>query len=413
MPGPATDVSAKEVSVTRNTRSPVGSRLNGLLASVVLVCALENVAAADESIKFATGPAVRRALEQPISGAWGGSDVNLRTILREIEGARHVAILLDRRIDPTASLRADAGGEMLGDFLERLAAISNSGAVLVGNTFYLGPAATASKLRTLVAFRTTELSAKGEIPAGRRGELVRATTVRWNDLDRPADVLTRLAEQYQLKIDGLDLVPHDLWGGAVLPEAGAAEAFSLVLIQFDLTFAWIDHGKGVRIEHLPERVAVERVHPPSSGMSASAALDKWKEKLPDLDARIEKGKIVVTGTLEVHELVDRLRRGGSLPEKTASREGPPLKPLKFERYTLKMKNTPASALLKELGTPARGKLVFEFDSERFKAAGIDLNKLVSFEVKNATIEELLKATFEPLHVEFEIVDRTVKLKPAK
>jgi hypothetical protein len=224
--------------------------------------------------------------------------------------------------------------------------------------------------------------------------------------------LTRLADQYQLNIDGLDLVPHDLWGGAVLPEASAAEALSLVLIQFDLTFGWVEHGKGIRIEHVPERVEVERVHPPSPGMSANAALARWKEKLPDLDARVEKGKIVVTGTLEVHELVDRLRRGGSLPDKAASREGPPLKPLKFELYTLRMKNTPASALLKELGTPARGQLVFEFDPEEFKAAGIDLDKLVSFEVKDATIEALLKATFEPLHVKFEIVDRTVKLKPA-
>src|SRR5262245_1520048 len=409
MPGPAIDGSATAVAVTRDARSPVGSRLNGLLAGIALVCACETVAAADESIKFATGPAVRKALEQPISGAWGGTDVNLRTILHEIEGARRVAILLDRQIDPTASLRADAGGEMLGDFLERLAASSSSGVVLVGNSVYLGPTAAASKLRTLVALRTQELTARGEIPAGRRGELIRASTIRWNDLDSPADVLTRLAEPYQLKIDGIDLVPHDLWGAAVLPEASAAEAFSLVLIQFDLTFGWVEHGKGIRIERLPERVEVERVHPPPPGMSASAALAKWKENLPDLDARIEKGKIVVTGTLEVHELVDRRRGGGSLPDKTAARDGPPLKPLKFERYTLRMKNTPASALLKELGTPARGKLTFEFDAEKFKAAGIDLDKVVSFEVKNATIEELLKATFEPLHVQFEIVDRTVKL----
>src|SRR5262245_35037334 len=217
MPGPAIDSSGMEVSVTRNARSLIGLRLNGLLTTVALVCACETFAAADESIKFATGPAVRKALEQPIAGAWGGSDVNLRSILREIEEARHIAILLDRRIDPTASLRADAGGEMLGDFLEQLAASSNSGTVLVGNSVYLGPAAAASKLRTLVALRTQELAARGEIPAGRRGELIRATTVRWNDLVSPADVLRHLAEQYQLKIDGLDLIPHDLWGGAVLP----------------------------------------------------------------------------------------------------------------------------------------------------------------------------------------------------
>src|SRR5262245_40275045 len=122
--------SAPAASVTFDTRSPVGSPSIGLLATALLVATIDSGVAADESIKFSVGPAVHRALEQPISGAWGGSDVNLRTILCEIERARHVAILLDRRIDPTASLRADAGGEMLGDFLERLAASSNSGAVL-------------------------------------------------------------------------------------------------------------------------------------------------------------------------------------------------------------------------------------------------------------------------------------------
>ena len=78
-----------------------------------------------------------------------------------------------------------------------------------------------------------------------------------------------------------------------------------------------------------------------------------------------------------------------------------------------MKDTPASALLKELGAPARGKLTFEYDAEEFKSAGIDLDRLIAVEVKDATIETLLKATFDPLGVTFEIVDRTVKLKPAK
>jgi hypothetical protein len=382
------------------------------VAATVLIFSGRLLAAAEESIKFAIGPAVRKALEQPVSGTWEGNGVNLRTVLRAIEEARHVAVLSDRRLDPTASLRADAAGEPLSDFLERLAAGSNAGATVVGNTVYLGPAPAAAKLRTLVALRTQELSMKGEIPERRRIELTRASTFRWNDLDRPADLLMRLSEQFHLTIEGLDLVPQDLWARAALPEASATEALSLVLIQFDLTFAWIDHGKGVRIEHVPVRVEVERVHQPPRGISANAALANWKEKLPELEARVEQGRVLVTGTLEVHELVDRLRRGGSLPDKAASRDGPPLKPLKFERYTLKMKNTPASALLKELGTPARGQLKFEFDPDEFKAAGIDLDKLVSFEVKNATIEELLKATLDPLHVKFEVFDRTVKLKPA-
>jgi hypothetical protein len=362
-------------------------------------------------VRFVTGTTFRRVVEQPITATW--DNVDLRTIVRAIEGAKHVAIVCDRRIDPTAELHVSASGEPLGDFLERLAAGSQAGGTIVGNAVYLGPRPAASRLRTLVALRRQELHEKAlAVPESRRGELLRGDTVRWNDFEKPADILAYLAEKYALALDRRELVPHDLWAGAVIPEATPIEALSLVLVQFDLTFAWTDHGRGIRLEKIPERVVVEQGHAAPKGISADAALASWKEKIPDLEGRVEAGKVVVSGTVEIQEMIERLRRGGTLPEKkSAPREGAPLKPLKFERYTLKMRNTPASALLKELGTPARGQLKFEYDEDEFKAANVSLDKLLSFDVKNATIQELLTATFDPLGVTFEIVDRTVKLKP--
>jgi len=388
-----------------------------VFASLLLAHCATSLIQADEPVEtvpihFVTGTTFRKVVEQPVTATW--DNVNLRTIVRGIEEAKRVAILCDRRIDPTAELHVSASGEPLADFLERLAAGSQAGGTILGNTIYLGPRAMAARLRTLAALRKQELLDKNlGSSEGRRNELLRGHTVRWDDLETPADILARLAEQYSLTVEGLELVPHDLWGGAVLPDATPVEALALVLIQFDLTFVWTDHGRGIRLEKIPDRVVIEQAHPSPRGMSASAALASWQDKIPDLEARVEAGKIVVLGTVEIHEMIDRLRHGGSLPEKkTPAREGPALKPLKFERYTLKMRNTPASALLKELGTPARGQLTFEYDEAEFKTANINLDKLLSFDVKNATIEELLTATFDPLGVTFEIVDRAVKLKPA-
>jgi hypothetical protein len=364
------------------------------------------------AVQFASGATFRKAIELPISATW--ENVNLRTIVRAIEGNKRVAILCDRRIDPTAELFVSASGEPLGDFLERLAAGSRAGGTIVGNTMYLGPRATASRLRTVVALRKQELLEKSlGVPESRRNDLLRASTIRWEDFDKPADILSRLSEKYSLAVERAEWIPHDLWAGAVLPEATPIEALSLVLAQFDLTFAWTGRGEGIRLATMPERVVMEQGHLPPRGKVAAAALADWKEKIPDLEARVEGGKVVVSGTVEIQEMIDRLRRGGTLPEKkTAPREVAPLKPLKFERYTLKMQNTPASSLLKKLESPDSGKLTFEYDEDEFKAASISLDKLLSFDVKNATIEELLKATFDPLGVTFEIVDRTVKLKPA-
>ena len=57
-------------------------------------------------------------------------------------------------------------------------------------------------------------------------------------------------------------------------------------------------------------------------------------------------------------------------------------------------------------------MTFEYDRAAFKAAGIDLERPVTLELKNAKIEDLLKGTLDPLGVTFEIHGRTVKLRPA-
>lgn len=367
---------------------------------------------AGEPAAFLTGAAFRRTIEQPVSAT--EEESNLRMIVRGLEDLKHVSILLDRRIDPTAMLSASATGESLREFLERLASGSSARATVIGNTIYLGPPAAAEKLRTIVALRRDELFDKqSPIAEGRRIELTRGNTLHWVNLDRPVEILERVARDAALGIEGLEQVPHDLWAAATLPDAGVIEALSLVLVQFDLTFAWTVRGEGVRIVPIPERVEIERPHDPGKGLSADATLSRWKEQVPGLEARVERGKVVVSGTLETHELIERLRRGGRVPDKTTATENTPLKPLKFERYTLQIKNKPASVLLEALGQPTRGQLSFVYDQAELKAAGIDLDKLVTFEVKNATIEGLLKATFDPLGLTFEIDDRTVRLKPAR
>jgi hypothetical protein len=382
-----------------------------LPAALAWLCAGQPLSADETAkparVKFATGEPFRKAIGEAMSGDW--DHVGLRTIVQAIEESRHVSILPDRRLDPTAELRVSAAIEPLGDFLERLAVGSRGSATIVGHTVYLGPPDATAKLRTLVALRIQELKGKAAGPDARRIEQSRAT-FRWNDLDRPADILARISKEYGVGLEGLELVPHDLWAGAVLPETSVIEALSLVLIQFDLTFTWIDRGKAVRIDHLPERVEIEVPHDPPRGVPADKALAAWQEKLPDLEARVEKGKVVVTGTWEQHELVERIRRGAAVPDKSARSE-PPLPPLNRQRFTGTIQNTPASEVMKDLGTRKRGELKFEYDADELKNAGINLDALVSFKLKDAEIEELLKALFDPLGVTFAIVDRTVKLKP--
>ena len=385
-----------------------------ILFTTALLVGVAPAGAADKTFRFHTGTQFRDALRKPLSASWDNMD--LRTIVRRIEADKRVAMLIDRRIDPSRIRFADAADEPLSTFVERMAAESNAGAAFVGNVVYMGPVSSASKLRTLAAIRTQELSEKQSgIPKGRTSELTRARTFQWADLDRPAEILERIAEEAGLSISGIEQVPHDLWAAATLPDASTIDSLSLVLAQFDLTFAWVDEARGIRLEPIPEIVAIERPHPPPRGVSPAAAIERWKEEVPGLAARVEKGQIVVTGTVEIHELIDRIRRGERAAHQISPEGGPRLERLANKRYSLKIQQSPASALLKKLEEPAHGKLTFKYDAAELKSAGIDLDKRVTFDVTKVPIEELLKHTFDPLGVEFEIdlETRIVTLKPAR
>ncbi len=52
--------------------------------------------------EFLSGTPFQKALDQSLGGAWTG--VSVRDVLREISRTRKVAIVLDRRIDPTREL---------------------------------------------------------------------------------------------------------------------------------------------------------------------------------------------------------------------------------------------------------------------------------------------------------------------
>lgn len=382
--------------------------LRALLSVALLAATVDSLCAAPpERIDWLTAKPFQQALASPLSATW--EHIDLRTITQRIATTRRTSILLDRRIDPSRNHDATASNQPLLGFLQELSASAGGQVRVVGNTIYIGPSGSAGKLRTLIALRQKELQSEGnELPRTRRSALTEAQTFEWNDLDRPAELLQRVAASRELKVEGLEQVPHDLWAGNTIPQATAAETLSLLLIQWDLTFEWKERGRAIQIVPIPARVVVERQHLPPRGMKPPQALKQWQEDFEGLTGRIKGSEVIVEATLEQHEAIEDQKRPASGNPNT-----PKPKPLRQERFTLRIKDAPASSLLKKLGEPAYGQLTFEYDADELKAAGIDLDRRVTFEVKNAPIEQLLKAALEPLGVRFELEDRKVRLRPAK
>ena len=354
------------------------------------------------------GPALRRALDATVPGV-GWRNVSLRSLLEQVERGYGVCMLRDRRIDPTRRPEVAASNIPLRALLSDLASAADAELRFVGDAAYLGPPEAAAVVRTLAELRRQELvSAAG--PAARRTALQRSDAVRWSDLTSSADVLHAVAARFGLTIENPEDLPHDLWPGGTLAGVSAAEGLTLVLIQFDLTFAWSNDLRSIRLVPLPSdrnaivltRALFSRDRPP--GQAAVA----WEAKVPGIEAAAQADRVVVTGTVEQFEALEAALATGGPGPRPREPKPPDISPLSRRRFTLTVARVPASAMMAKLEESG---VVFEHDAAAFAAAGIDLDSPVTIDVRQATADEFLQALFDPLGVAFETRGVVVRLRP--
>jgi len=353
--------------------------------------------------EFLTGPKFQLELEQPTSGSW--NNIELRSLFQQLSAERRISILLDRRIDPTTRLPADILNRPLKEGLQELAHKASAEISVPENLVYVGPASATRNLRTLIELRSTELHTK-LVRESRRSELSKRQSFPWSDLDAPADILATIADRCHLTIRSSEQVPHDLWAAGHLPSVTPAEALSLILIQFDLTFSWIDGGDAIELIPIPAKVTVER-KPRSKGRSASDILKLIATRFPGVDAQVTGGDLSVRGSVEEQEAIADLLSPTPTKKVPAT---PAVNPLRQRTFTLTFKRAPVRAVMKKLEESA---VVFVYDEAALNAAQVDLDQTVDLQLEKASAEEFFKALFGPLKLSFEIDNVTVRLKPQK
>lgn len=351
-----------------------------------------------------TGSKFHQQLDQQTSGSW--TNVELRSLLNKLASERRVAFLLDRRIDPTVKMNVDIVDRPLREGLQEFARMVHADVSVTENIVYIGPPSATERLRTLIELRTAELrEASKEIPDQRRTQLTRRQTISWADLETPSDILRRISDPYKLTIRQQDQVPHDLWAGSELPNSTPTEALSLILIQFNLTFAWVDGGNAIELAPIPERVLLER-RQRIRGRSAVETLKLIAERFPQLESTVDGSDLIVRGTLEEHENVAALLNPSSIRKPTLSAPAP----LKQRTFTLTIRRAPVRSVMDEL---KKSKVVFVYDANALAAAGVNLDQPVDLDLNKATAEQFLNALFSPLDLSFEIENLTVTLTPKK
>jgi hypothetical protein len=275
-----------------------------------------------------------------------------------------VAILIDRRVDPGQKLDLTIKDEPLQVALQAIADHCGLGVSRLGAVVYLGPLSAARRLRPAAAAFG---QAVGRLPTTAQRKLFQAKALAWEDLSTPRDLLTHLAEQNGVEIDGLQRVPHDLWAAADLPPLSLIDRLCLIAMQFDLTFEVEDRGKRLVLVPLPGYLpAATDDHGWSLGLHA-------------------KGKPLAT---EPTPAVDQIRI-----------------------QHLSVQAEPLGPVLRQLAD--RLGLDLRVDEKALQAAGISLDQRVTVKVENVTVDELFRRLLESTGLTFHRHHKVVEIVPAQ
>jgi len=232
----------------------------------------------------------------------------------------------------------------------------------LGDIIFFGPRPAAERLPAVAATLTSDI--RGLTTAMQRKYLL-PKGFAWEDLATPRELLARLGRESELKIGGLERMPHDLWAAADLPPSSLVDRLTLIAIQFDMTFQ-VSAG-GTQLELVA---------------------------LPDMGENPSEGHKRVAAPI-------------AKPKQPAAEPPANVKDIRIDRISVKEK--PLGPVLKQLAE--RLHLELRIDQEAIQAAGISLEQRVSVQVENATVDALLLALLKSTRLTFHRHQRVVEIIP--
>lgn len=309
------------------------------------------------SLEANEAPTRQRKSRQTATIHWRG--VPLCEAIDRLKPLFDVAVFVDRRVDPSEHVSLDIDATSAEQVLTSVASSHDLGVARLGKLLYLGPAASAEQLRSLATLRAKDVV---HLPAELRTPLMRKQRLEWPRLSEPRELVTSAIQQTRWQVDGAERIPHDLWAAGELPDLSLAEQLTVLLIGFDLTFSLRPGDRTIEIASL-------------------------------------------TSSIE--------SPGGSSVRKRAPAKTEPAHTTRGAKqaYTLRVEEKPVGAVLKELGT--RLHWAIQIDEKAIRAAGLSLDKRVSFSVEQADQEKLLDALLTPAGLEYRIDGDQVYVVPKR
>jgi hypothetical protein len=355
-----------------------------------------NGAAWGAETSLLTGDALQHALAQKIGITW--SNITLRQALASVAKTQHIAVLLDRRVDPDQKVELTFENIPLEEALERIASRLKIGVTILDGVAYFGPPDITERLRTVATLRKEEVD---HLPTLARTRWMQSKPWQWEILSTPRDLAAALAQENNLQIDGLAQIPHDLWPAADLPPLPLYDRWTLLLAPFDLTYELSADGNSLRLVPMPEHPTLVRSYSVSGAPQEIAAQLRLNKLLSSAEITVNGNKLQVRGRQEDQEVVRELLSGRTAKRTTVS-EGRKV-------YTLRVE-LPVGELLEALSRQIGFEL--QLDRPAITAAGVSLEKQkVKVDVKDASADELLKAVLDPAGLTFVRHENVIEVKP--
>jgi hypothetical protein len=343
--------------------------------------------------QWLTGTQFKKALARPVGVTW--ADTPIREALNSLSDAQHVAIFLDRRVDPSMPISATGGLAPFEQTLRDALRPYKLSVGFVGPVIYVGPKQTAARIATLAELRN-EKAAK--LPIALRKPFLQRLKLEWEELSEPSAIVAGLGERANLEFGNLTVIPHDVWRASELPPLTLSESLTLVLAGFSMNFTIDGEGdeQQFMVTRFPIGVSIERTYP--LGRAPETRLAEIKQELPQAFVEKKGARVVVRSLLEDHwRLADMWSKKGASTSNGNSKS--------TQVYTLKVENKPVGRVIEILANQIGWSVNF--------AAGCEtsLDKRVSFSVKDASAAELLSAAAEAASLVAEVSGTTVEVSP--
>ena len=309
--------------------------------------------------EFLVGKRLKKVLQGQIDQVtW--QNIPLRKAIYRLSVDRGCALIMDRRIDPSVLISHRAQRQSRLSLLSVLARSQSASFTTFEDWMYIGPQTQANSLAELMKHQRQMLR---NLPKPMQQRYRRSTTLQWPDLQSPQAILDNISQNYRFEIYGSEQVPWDLWAHATIPQTSVIEQLTLVLIQFDLTFQWQNEGSEVHL------VPITR----------------------DDYAQLQQEVRIPSA------------RAQPLHNPGASRG-------KKKVLTFRVKNKPLAEVLDVLenATP----YTWFIDWAALEKQQIDRQQLVSVQVRQASLSEVLRRLLKPLGVSFRMRDGQIRIPAA-